>query len=116
MTKSGLGEDVILAVIKQTQTAFRTTPKDLVDLKKAKVSEAVIEVMINAVPVPLAPAKPAVDPGRIIKEGVGWNIHLTSPFPRRARPSFTEPDPGVEKTGHRLSTGQPRRSDGTPLQ
>jgi hypothetical protein len=72
MTKSGLGEDVILAVIKQTQTAFRTTPKDLVDLKKAKVSEVVIEVMINAVPVPLAPAKPAVYPGRIIKEGVGW--------------------------------------------
>jgi hypothetical protein len=72
MTKSGLGEDVILAVIKQTPTAFRTTPKDLVDLKKAKVSEAVIEAMISAVPVPLEPAKPAVYPGRIIKEGVGW--------------------------------------------
>jgi hypothetical protein len=72
MTKSGLGEDVILALIKQTQTAFRTTPKDLVDLKKTKVSDAVIQAMISAVPVPLAPAKPAVDPGRIIKEGVGW--------------------------------------------
>jgi hypothetical protein len=36
------------------------------------VSEAVIQAMISAVPVPLEPAKPAVDPGRIIKEGVGW--------------------------------------------
>jgi hypothetical protein len=72
MTKSGLGEDVILSVVKQTQTAFRTTPKDLADLRKAKVSEAVIQAMISAVPVPLEPARPAVDPGRIIKEGVGW--------------------------------------------
>jgi len=72
MTKSGLGEDVILALIRESQTAFSTTPKDLVDLKKAKVSEAVIQAMISAVPSPLEPARPAVDPGRIIKEGVGW--------------------------------------------
>jgi hypothetical protein len=72
MTKSGLGEDVLLAVIKQTQTAFHTKPKDLADLRKAKVSEVVIQAMISAVPVPLEPPKPAVDPGRIIKEGVGW--------------------------------------------
>ena len=72
MTKSGLGEDVILALINETKTAFGTTPKDLADLRKAKVSETVIQAMINAVPVPLEPAKPAVDAGRIIKEGVGW--------------------------------------------
>jgi len=72
MTKSGLGEDVILAVITQTQSAFRTTPKDLADLRKAKVSESVIQAMISAVPVRLEPTKPAVDPGRIIREGVGW--------------------------------------------
>jgi len=72
MTKSGLGEDVILAVITQTQSAFRTTPKDLADLRKAKVSESVIQAMISAVPVSLEPTKSAVDPRRIITEGVGW--------------------------------------------
>src|SRR2546423_11743270 len=72
MTKSGLGEDVILALIKKTPSAFDTTPNALVDLKKAKVSHAVIQAMINAVPVVPEPAKPKVDPGRIIKEGVGW--------------------------------------------
>jgi hypothetical protein len=72
MTKSGLGEDVILALIIQSQTAFSTTPKDLVDLKKAKVSDAVIQAMSSAVPVPIEPPKSAVDPGRIIQEGVGW--------------------------------------------
>jgi len=72
MTKSGLGEDVILALIQKTPSAFSTTPKDLVELKKAKISDAVIQAMIKAVPVPLEPAKSAVDPGHIIKEGVGW--------------------------------------------
>jgi hypothetical protein len=72
MTKSGLSEDVILALIKESKTAFSTTPKDLVDLNKAKVSDAVIQAMISAVPVPLEPAKSAVEPGRIIQEGVGW--------------------------------------------
>ena len=72
MTKSGLAEDVILALIKESPTAFSTTPKDLVDLKKAKVSDAIIQAMISAVPVPPEPPKPAIEPGRIIKEGVGW--------------------------------------------
>jgi len=72
MTKSGLSEDVIVALITETNTAFSTTPNDLADLRKAKVREAVIRAMIVAVPVPLPPAKPAVAPGRIIKEGVGW--------------------------------------------
>jgi hypothetical protein len=74
MTKSGLGEDVILALIKEAPSAFSTTPKDLAELKKAKVSEAVIQAMISAVPVALEPAKSAADPGRIIKEGVGWGV------------------------------------------
>jgi hypothetical protein len=72
MTKSGLAEDVILALIKESPTAFSTTPKDLAELKKAKVTDAVIQAMISAVPAPPEPPKPAVDPGRIIKEGVGW--------------------------------------------
>lgn len=72
MTKSGLAEDVILALIKDSKTAFSTSPKDLADLRKAKVSDAVIQAMTSAVPVPPEPAKAAVDPGRIIKEGVGW--------------------------------------------
>ncbi|HLH29998.1 MAG TPA: hypothetical protein VKY31_02270 [Terriglobia bacterium] len=72
MTKSGLHEDVILTLIKDSKTSFSTTPKDLADLRKAKVSEAVIQAMMSAVPAPPEPAKPAVDPGRIIKEGVGW--------------------------------------------
>jgi hypothetical protein len=72
MTKSGLGDDVILALIKETPCAFSTSEKDLADLRKAKVSEAVIQAMFNAPPAASEPAEPLVDPGRIIKEGVGW--------------------------------------------
>ena len=72
MTKSGLGEDVILALIKDSKTAFNTTPKDLVDLKKEKVSDNVIQAMISAVPSPPEPPKAAIEAGRIIQEGVGW--------------------------------------------
>jgi hypothetical protein len=72
MTKSGLSADVILALIKQTPCAFNTSPKDLADLRKAKVSDAVIQAMITAPSAAPEPSKPLVDPGNIIKEGVGW--------------------------------------------
>ncbi len=92
MTKSGLGEDVILAVIKQTPTAFHTTPKDLIDLKKAKVSDAVIQAMISAVPVPIEPAKPAFEAGRIIKEGVGWGEFTVGMNPPALEHALGVPD------------------------
>ena len=72
MTKSGLGSDVILALIKETPCAFSTSPKDLADLKKAKVSDMVIQAMISAPQAAPEAAKPLVEPGNIIKEGVGW--------------------------------------------
>jgi hypothetical protein len=95
MTKSGLAEDVILALIKESKTAFSTTPKDLVDLKKAKVSDAVIQAMISAVPVPpelSEPPKPAVDPGRIIKEGVGWGAFTVGANMPSLRQALGVPD------------------------
>lgn len=92
MTKSGLGEDVILALIRQTPTAFSTTPKDLAELKKAKVSDAVLQAMISAVPVAVPPPKPLVDPARIIKEGVGWGNFTVGANLTALEQAFGAPD------------------------
>jgi hypothetical protein len=123
MTKSRLGEDVILALIKDSKTAFSTTPKDLVDLKKEKVSDNIIQAMISAVPSPPEPPKAAIEAGRIIQEGVGWGgFHRWSEYAgsddstRLARLSCSESVPRVAKAGYHLFAGQPRRSNGTPVQ
>jgi len=72
MTKSGLGTDVIVALIKDSPCTFDTSPKELQRLKAAGVSDPVILAMVNAPKASSTPAKPEIDPGKIIREGVGW--------------------------------------------
>jgi hypothetical protein len=101
MTQSGLSADVILAIIKETPCAFNTSPKDLADLKKAKVSDTVIQAMISAPKAEPENSKPLADPGNIIKEGVGWGeftvgtnmpdlVHALGLPDRSSQPSMPE--------------------------
>ena len=48
MAKDGVGDDVILAQMKATHTAFRLTSNDIRDLKKNGVSDRVINAMIKS--------------------------------------------------------------------
>ncbi len=48
MTKSGLGEQTIILAIQQGPTAFDTSPQALVELKKAGVTDGVLNLMLSA--------------------------------------------------------------------
>ena len=47
MTKAGLSDDVIISQIEATQTVFYLSSADIIDLKKAGVSQRVINFMIQ---------------------------------------------------------------------
>ena len=47
MVTSGVGDDVVISLIKATSSRFKLSVSDIVELKKAGVSERVIECMIR---------------------------------------------------------------------
>src|SRR3974390_2517932 len=47
MTKSGLGEQTIVLAIQQGPTAFDTSPQALIELKKAGVTDGVLNLMLS---------------------------------------------------------------------
>lgn len=47
MTQTGLSNDLIVLKIKQTKGGYSTTAQDLIDLKKAGVTDEVIKVMLE---------------------------------------------------------------------
>ncbi len=50
MQKAGLSEDVILSKIATSDTDFRTSPQDLIDLKNAGVSDRIIQAIVQKTP------------------------------------------------------------------
>ncbi len=48
LTKSGVGEQTIILMIQKGTPEFETSPSALIDLKKAGVSDAVLNTMLNA--------------------------------------------------------------------
>lgn len=52
MAKSGIGEQTILLTIQKATTKFDTTPDALIQLKAAGVSDAVLNAMLTASPIP----------------------------------------------------------------
>jgi len=53
MAKSGIGEQTIILTIQKSATRFDTTAEGLIDLKKAGLSDTILNAMLDA-----APAKP----------------------------------------------------------
>jgi hypothetical protein len=62
MAKDGVGDDVILAQMKATHSAYRLTSNDIRDLKKNGVSDKVINAMIKSVDEPKVVATKVVQP------------------------------------------------------
>ena len=60
MAKDGVGDDVILAQMKATHSAYRLTSNDIRDLKKNGVSDKVISAMIKSVDEPKVTASKVV--------------------------------------------------------
>jgi hypothetical protein len=58
MVEAGLSDDVVLARLRKEDKAFDLSPEDIIRVKKAKVSDAVLLVMMD----PKAEIKPAVVP------------------------------------------------------
>lgn len=69
MTKSGLGEQTIILAIQQGPTAFDTSPQALIELKKAGVTDGVLNLMLSGSNSPsIAPATmpPSPDPSQLL--------------------------------------------------
>ncbi|MBY0505077.1 MAG: hypothetical protein K2X03_14285 [Bryobacteraceae bacterium] len=86
MVEGGLSEDFILTVVKQQNSGFTVNPNDLVELKKANVSERIIAAMMaKALGTAAAPPKPEApkpkgppsESGVYYKKGDGWAEVLT---------------------------------------
>ncbi len=76
LSQAGLSEEVIVAKVKKNGQAFDLSPDELLQLKTAKVSDKVIQYMLDPAkpdPVPVAAvAGPAVDPNLPDESGVYW--------------------------------------------
>jgi hypothetical protein len=67
MSQSGLPDDVIIPKVKQNGKVFDLSPEELLDLKKAGVSDSVVRYLLDptqpyALPVAPTPASPAAAP------------------------------------------------------
>ena len=60
LVKAGLSDDLIIAKIQKSGQAFDLSTDDMVRLKQAKASDAVIKAMMTAAPAPAPAAVPAV--------------------------------------------------------
>ena len=71
MTQTGLSSDLIALKIKQTKGNYDTTAQDLIELKKAGVTDEVIKVMLEKPPEKAAIEKPVTkNPGDVQKTHV----------------------------------------------
>ena len=98
MTEAGLSEEVILARLHKEQKAFDLSPDDMIRLKKAKVSDAVLKAMLDPksastppVSAPAPAAQPAPQPTVIAAPTVAGVVG--------AKPSGATPTAGTNASG-----------------
>jgi hypothetical protein len=88
MVQAGLSDDVIIARLRRDDKPFDLTSDDMIRLKQAKVSDAVLKVMLDPkadVSAPAPSAAPATVPAPV--------------YPGVAKPSGATPAPGAAETG-----------------
>jgi hypothetical protein len=88
MVEAGLSDDVIVARLRKEDKAFDLSPEDMIRIKKAKVSDAVLMVMLD----PKAQVKPAVVPAAATPAPI-------IPPIAAAHPSGATPGPGTAAPG-----------------
>jgi hypothetical protein len=88
MTKSGLGEDLIVSMVQNQPGHYDLTPDTLVSLKSNGVSEKILAAMAaknNAPAAPAAPAAAAADPYADMDIGVYYKLKdVWTPIPSEA--------------------------------
>jgi hypothetical protein len=100
MVEAGLSDDIILTRLRKEQKAFDLSTDDLIRLKKAKVSDAVLKVMMDpkaaAAPIPAAPvsAPAPVAPAQAIVTAAPGVLGLVA-----ANPSGATPGVGAAASG-----------------
>jgi hypothetical protein len=93
MVKAGLSEDVIIARLRKEEKPFDLEPDDLIRLKNANVSDAIVKVMLDpkAPPATAPPTQPA--PQQVVVQTAG-----IAGLPV-GRPSGATPSPGTNAAG-----------------
>jgi len=95
MVKSGLSEDLVISALRKENHSFDLSAMEMVQLKKAGLSDNIIKVMLD----PKASVVPSVAP----REGAGGAIVLAG----TARPSGATPDPGVSEAALAANANNP---------
>lgn len=111
MVQAGLSEDVVVARIRKEDKAFDLSPEDMINMKKAGVSDGVLRVMLDPkaevrppaqpIPQPQAPVGPAV-PLVVQTPAVPVVAPLSNPSGATPAPGSSAPagDPDAPLTPH----------------
>jgi hypothetical protein len=87
---AGFSDDIIIAKIQKSGQSFDLSTDDMLRLKKAGASDAVMKAMMNAAPAPAAPAAPVA---AVPVAGTGAPVAL----PAAAAPNPVAEDPNMGK-------------------
>lgn len=109
MLNGGLSDDIIIAKIHQANTAFDLSPDDMVRLKKAKASDAVIKAMMEATPAAAPAATPAVAQAPAPAPAPSSQSAAKQPATPAAQPA----DPPKKKKGFFGSIGESVKDEAT---
>jgi hypothetical protein len=110
MLNGGLSDDIIITKIHQANTAFDPSPDDMVRLKKAKASDAVIKAMMEATPAATAAAEaPAVAQAPTTPPASSNQAAAKQPTTPAAQPA----DPPKKKKGFFESIGESVKDEAT---
>jgi hypothetical protein len=106
MAEAGLSDDVIIARLRKQDKGFDLSPEEMIRLKKAKVSDAVIQAMLDpkaAVNAPAPQATPAAAPVVYAAPGIAGVAGIRAPGASGATPapgSEAKGDPNDPMTAH----------------
>lgn len=102
LVHAGLSEDLIVARIRKEHRAFDLSPQDMIKLKNAGLSDAVLKVMLDPTAEinppsqqPIAPAQPAEQPAQQPATAIVLPTPLVSGLPISSRPSGATPAAGT---------------------
>ncbi len=109
MVNAGLSDDVIIARLRKEDKAFDLTPDDMIRLKNAKVSDAVMKVMLDPQAAPAAPAPPS-PPATVITMPVMPGVSIPGASSLVPKPSGATPAPGVNAVVDQNDPLQPHDS------
>ena len=108
LSKAGLGDDVLIALIEVDRRVFTVTPDTVKELKKAGISDAVIVALIRTArtqPEPAPAPEPAPEPEPRKPEVIVIDHHDPAPAPQPVAYPVGVVVPGYPNYGYGLGYG-----------